>query len=466
MRPLASALVPILLSLFNVPSASAANPTVAVKYPESGNWIVQIYVTDAEGFPDTIERSPFATERQASDYIGNLSRSIGILEKDATPPEEPMHELRPTPDGELWTATESWSLDWESKFADWTRKNFDRKFFKRHKIETDCADAAVALRWIFARAMHLPAGNRLDGTNALLTNRSVRSIWRDLPTAENWWEDRRFLRALDYVLVNTYTHSVHADAYPIRIDPEFLTEGAFHLELRAEDGHTRVFTNISRDSNSWPLEDMYSNVPRKTRKLVVEPFTVFVQPPMGFGGILRHRWTRLTDDSAYLVPAEQMPGYSLEQYQPEFFRHGTLDFSAEVALRIQDSVDPVEGLRSVFKNLNQAIDERKSVVEKGYAVCFAHDCSPGTQNYEDWSTPSRDARLGQYFDQIANLLASFHGDDLARAKKLLTKERKKKLVKLGGKKRRYDEIAALWKAKKFSSDPRDPPAKRWGFGAP
>ncbi|MBS1963382.1 MAG: hypothetical protein JST04_14295 [Bdellovibrionales bacterium] len=450
------------LALFAFGSA-LASPPVALKYAENGNWYVHVVKMDGEGFPDTVEKRAYPTEGEADARIRELASRSGTVEKDSVPSGDPTHELRGTMAGEIWTATEEWSTDWEDKFADWTRANFDAKFFKRYKIKTDCADAAVALRWIFSRIMGLPAGNRLDWGGGLMTNRSVRAAWANLPTATNWYEDKRFLAALDYILVNTYTHSVHADSYPIEITPQFLREGAFHLELRTEDGHTRVFTNITRDPYSWPLEDMWSNVPRKVRKLEVEPFTVYQQPPMKFGGILRHRWTRLTAASAYLVPAEQMPGYSLEQYQPDFFQHGTYDYSAEVAARIRASTDPVIGLESVLKNLNQAIDDRKTLVEDGFKVCSAADCSPGTQNYEDWSSPSRDARLGGYFDQVDGYLASLHGDDLDRAKDVLKSERKKNLLKFDGKKYRYDDVAAVWKAKKYSSDPRDPPATRWGF---
>jgi hypothetical protein len=453
----------VLLLLFPV-FAFAASPSVALKYAENGNWYVHVFRVDSEGFPDTLSKVAFSNEKEADTRIRFLLQTNGTIEKSSVPSKDSMHELRnPLVPGEVWTATNDWSTDWELKFADWTRENFDQNFFKRYRIKTDCADATVALRWIFSRVMGLPAGNRLDGTDALLTNRSIRSVWQNLPTAADWFNDKRFLAALDYVLINTYTHSVHADAYPIEINGTWITEGSFHLELRTEDGHTRVFTDVSRESDTWPLEDMYSNVPRKVRKLVVEPFTVFEQPPMLFGGILRHRWTRLTPDSAYLVPSEQMPGYSLEQYQPDFFKHNTHDFSAEVAARLQESADPLLGMRAIFSNLETSLSERKTLVEDGFALCSNQDCSPGTKNYEDWSSPSRDARLGQYFDQITGYLTSLHGKDLDRANRLLAREKNKNLLKFNGNKYRYDDVAAVWKAHRYSSDPRDTPVKRWGF---
>ncbi len=453
----------LLAALLAFPAGARASPPITLKYSEGGNWVVRVLAVDDEGYPDTVERRVYATEKQADERVRVLHETRGAIEKASVPTEDPKRELRNPLVGEIWTATESWSTEWEAKFADWIRANFDKRFYKRYRVKTDCADATVALRWIYSRIFGLPAGNRLDSGDVLLTNRSVRAAWKDLPTAENWYDDRRFRAALDYVLENTYTHTVHADAYPIEIGPTYLTEGAFHLELRTEDGHTRVFTNVSLADGAWPLEDMWSNVPRKVRALVVEPFTVFVQPPMRFGGIVRHRWVRLTDDSAYLVPAEQMPGYSLEQYLPDFFKHDTIDFSAEVAARLHDALDPLIGLRAILSNLERSVGERKTLVEDGFRVCASADCSPGTKNYEDWSSPSRDARLGQYFDQVDSTVAALHGDVLDRARKLLARAKRKNLLKIDGIKYRYDAIAAAWRAKRYSSDPRDPPTKRWGL---
>lgn len=449
-----------LFLLSSIPASAA--PTTALKYAENGNWYVHVVAVDPEGYPDTLEKSAYATEAQAEERLRDLNRTRATVEAPSVPKGEPTYELRNPAAGEIWEATETWSTEWEDRFAEWIRVNFDAKFFKRYGIKTDCADATVALRWIFSRVAGLPAGNRLAGGGGLMTNRSVRTAWKDLPTATDWYDDARFRAALEYVLVNTYTHSVNADAYPIEIGEKWLKEGAFHLELRNGDGHTRVFTEIARDGAAWPLKDMYSNVPRKVRKLAVEPFTVYVQPPMNSGGILRHRWVRLADASATLVLPEEMPGYSLEQYRPDFFRHPTADFSVEVAARLRESLDPLIGMRAVIENLERAISERKGLVEEGYALCAKEDCAPGTGNYEDWSTPSRDARIGQYFEQIANYPASLQGDNLKRAQELFAQEREKKLLKFDGKKLRYAELAAIWKAKAFSSDPRDLPAKRWG----
>ena len=49
-----------------------------------------------------------------------------------------------------------WNDAYEVKFGDWVKENVDKDFFVRHDIVTDCADAALAVRAIFARIHHLP----------------------------------------------------------------------------------------------------------------------------------------------------------------------------------------------------------------------------------------------------------------------------------------------------------------------
>jgi hypothetical protein len=158
-----------------------------------------------------------------------------------------------------------------------------------------------------------------------------------------------------------------------------------------------------------------------------------------------------------------MPGYSLEQYLPTFFQHSTRDFSAEVAARLKESLNPLLGIKAVLGNLVRAFDERERIVERGSKLCLKEDCAPGSENYEDWSTPSRDSRIGSYFEQIQAHLSSLSGERLSSAEKLLLKADKKPLARISGRAFHYRELERIWKERRYSSDPRDPPEKRWGF---
>lgn len=448
----------------NVAQRSPAR-TLIQKYSEGGLWTVHLVEVDSDGWPETLERSSFSSENRAARRMTELKKLYGAKEEDrgSSSSDEVTTELKKPLAGEIWTAKNEWDLEWEKKFTNWTRQNFDKKFFKRYKISTDCADAAIGMRWIFSRMNSLPAGNRLIGSTALLTNRSMKAAWKDLPTSENWYEDERFRAALNYLMVNSYTHTLVGDGYPIEINPTYLTEGAFHLEMRKNDGHARVVTEVNRDSSKYPITDMYSNVPREVRTLWTESFTLYDQPEMKFGGFMRHRWVKLTSTGATLVPGESMPGYSLEQYQPDFFKHGIPDFSAEVAARFQEAFDPVVAAKAIYSNLKGAIKDRVKLVEDGYAVCSKESCDPGTDHYENWGTPSRDARIGNYFEQIQTYLRTLSGGDLERFRERYESERGKKYLKFNGERIEYADLETIWGAKRYSSDPKQPPAVRWGL---
>jgi hypothetical protein len=97
------------------------------------------------------------------------------------------------------------------------------EFFYKNKVATDCADVAIAARWIFARIHKMPAAQTLAEPNVLFSNESFRNAWSDLPTHEDWTQDQLFRVALDYVLDNTYTHTLWKDSCSIHISqPTFL----------------------------------------------------------------------------------------------------------------------------------------------------------------------------------------------------------------------------------------------------
>jgi len=452
----------LILSVSSSSAAPDSGKYSVIKYSEENQWFVQLFISGSDGWPDTIEKRAYPSEASADLRISELRKALGAV-LEGSIKKSSSDELHEPFAGEIWPATHEWSKEWEEKFADWTRQNFDKNFFKKYKIQTDCADAAIALRWIFSRISGLPAGNTLASGGGLMTNRSVRAIWKNIPTSENWYEDRRFLTALDYLLDNTYTHSFHADAYPIETNPQYLVEGTFHLEMRSGDGHTRVVSQIVHEHGKYPIIDLYSNVPRAVRRLYEERFTVSAQPDLRFGGFMKHRWPRLSPDSASLTPAKNMPGYSLEQYLPEFFQHGIPDYSAEVISRFEEAFDPVIALRAILKNLKEGLDDRKDIVVKGFRACQKEDCSPGTAGYENWSTPSRDERLLGYFTQIQTYRKTLTGVELDRFSAVYEKEKTKKYLKLGKRKITLTELEAVWINRKFSSNPRVSPQLRWGF---
>ena len=63
-------------------------------------------------------------------------------------------------------------------------------------------------------------------------------------------------------------------------------------------------------------------------------------------------------------------------------------------------------VRDGIASLIQQLEDRVKLVEDGYEYCLERNCSKGTAAYEDWSTPSRDKRLGELFKQVSSLVES------------------------------------------------------------
>ncbi|OFZ49034.1 MAG: hypothetical protein A2381_15620 [Bdellovibrionales bacterium RIFOXYB1_FULL_37_110] len=173
----------------------------------------------------------------------------------------------------IWENKNTWDEEWETEYARWIEKNVDKDFLKNHKISVDCADVAYALRWIFSRINYLPAANTLAGSGDLFTNESFKDEWKDLKTSSDWHNDERFLKALDYLLDNTYTHTLHNDIYPIKISRAIFISGVIHLSLFENNGHTRVLTKTNyEDSDQIPIMLMSGTTPRMLRTLYEETF--------------------------------------------------------------------------------------------------------------------------------------------------------------------------------------------------
>ena len=61
-------------------------------------------------------------------------------------------------DGSVWQVGNTrWSSEWEKKYSDWMASNVvDVNFMTKYDLQSDCTDAAVIKRAIFARLNNLP----------------------------------------------------------------------------------------------------------------------------------------------------------------------------------------------------------------------------------------------------------------------------------------------------------------------
>lgn len=422
-------------------------------YAEDKLFVLDEIIRAADGWPELTRHEYFTTEPQMravlqKDY-SNRRAAVQAMESEAP-------VLRGA-SASLWPVKNAWSWEWEMRFSDWIRSEVKPDFFVRYKVATDCADVAYALRWIFARMNGLPMTSR-SSTGEWITESSVRSSWMQLSTAPEWYNDRRFLSALNYILGLTYTHTLVRDAYPVAIRPGSLLEGGFQLFIHDKSGHTQPITRVIREGESgMPIEILQSTTPRIVRELMYDGYWNPFQPQKGEGGLLRFRWP-LPKGRPGLVPAEQMPNFSEEQFQPDFVKADEPFFLA-VFRRIQPGLSLESIVESLFNDTKKALRLRVDIVNDGYVFCQTHDCGPNSQGWEDWSTPNRDERIAQQLQQIVRLSYVLPKEKQA----WLENEIKKPVLSLEGEPVSMQMLQWAWNNKIFSSEPTVEPAVRWGI---
>ncbi|WP_413569909.1 hypothetical protein ACLWBD_05510 [Bdellovibrio sp. HCB117] len=429
-----------LLTLCLSISVSSAAASQVVLRSEESRWVVELISESSDGWPVVSQRMTFPSEEEATKQAALWKQTFPNTQKRIFTPS--------VVSGSLWVTKHAWSEDWERRYAKWIEAEVDSEFFVRYKIATDCADVAYSLRWIFARIHGLPAASRLGGSNTLLTNETLRGEWARLPTSADWFNDRRFLAALNYLLDMTYTHTLWNDSFPVALNKAALISGSYHLSLREQSGHTQLIRWLGENAEV-PFLTLNSSVPRIVRSLA-ESMLFADFPKEKEGAILRFRWAVKTANGITLKSSTEMPGYSREQYS---FKSDK-DFSIALFEHMGFS-DSVNSIREyIYKDIFQQFKLRKELVEEGFAKCKLIDCRPGTVGYENWSTPSRDSRIK---GKIASLIAF---PTPPQESPLLSAE----VFNIEGVSWTLKALIWNWKHAQFDSDPRSSVTQRWGAG--
>jgi hypothetical protein len=367
--------------------------------------------------------------------------------------------------GVIWETKNQWTWVWESKYRDWLEKNADPVFLKKHKIATDCADVAFAYRWIFARIYGLPAANHLVGTNQIFTNESMRAQWRGLQTSRNWYNDRKFLAALRYVLDNTYTHSLMHDSYPIAINKESLSGGVTYLDIYGtSSGHTQFIYNVILDTKHHePIRALASTVPQEVRELDEYGFQGSSSSMIyGRKALIRFRWPIETNEGWKLRAAEEMPNFSVEQFDSSFIE-GFNNIGEAAIFRIMPNWNPdfQNAVKAKVDLILEKFSERVKIVRDGYAYCSRiGGCSYGSEAYEIWSTPSRDAAI----EELIYYLYKYYDDSRCTesCRSELNKKLTTRITKIQETTLTFQDALIVWNEGNYSSDPNFSIPLRWG----
>jgi hypothetical protein len=315
----------------------------------------------------------------------------------------------------VWETSQSWDAAWEGKYQSWVSREWDKNFFLRsgglmQNAEVDCADAVYTMRAYFSARNGLPFAIKDPTTrreDAVISNNMTK--WDSLPSEERI---RRFIRYL-YSVGSTAT--LPNDSYPTAIDPVSLNSGSFILTDRA-------------NHHSWTIRSFsQTGVPhlifasRPAKPVLFErkdfPSTSFVFPngirPETHAGFRNFRHPHEIGR-----PVHEVVGFSLEQY----------DFPARNYMRnIQKRMQRVEEthearvnrlLAEVCTGSQERVDAVRSAARRNEELGSV--CMSSTE-FDDHSTPSRDARLKSAFE---DLVAAFQ-DGLSA--KSLTSETQGKL---------------------------------------
>jgi len=403
------------------------------------------------------EKPQFYPFSQVQYYEPQSHHSLNSSESSSSQEQDHSHALDTA---KLWEATNEWSPQWEIEYGRWVNNNLTAHFMMDINLPSDCADVAYTLRWIFAYINKLPMAVRLGGSGQLFTNETMKPEWLNLPTNTDWKKDRRFFAALQFILNNTYTHTLMDESYPLAINPEILTSGAYHLALHESTGHTMIVHKIN-ESNNLPITLLFSTMPIKIRELYASFYQETQVPQPYKAGFYKIRWAKKTASGWQIISAKSIPGYSEEQFHlaPESTPHFINVFKQ---LNPQFSFETM--LNNGFDELQKRLQERVQIVEEGFKYCQTHDCSPGSPGDEDWSTPSRDKRLLQLHSSV-NMAAFFlmQADPAAalQAKEAIAKKVKEIQLVIENKNYSFSQIITALIYKLIQTDPTLSIAQRW-----
>ena len=423
---------------------------------------VKIFYQVKGDYQDKISAYTFKTTSDAKDFIRNNFPNFSLVsELESWPVDTSVGDKRKN--SEIWSANNRWNDEWEKKYADWLTSEVTEDFYIKHNIPTDCADAVIGYRWIFARINSLPAANTLSNTGSLFGHFSMRNPWRRLPTSKNWYQDQLFLVALNYVMDMTSTRTImNTDGFPVSITKKGLQAGSFIVSYIEGSGHLRtVIENHYDNPNSLPIFTYSSTSPREVRQLYREAFIDQALPIKKSREIMAFRWPIVSRFSWILKQKESDSRYSQEQFdlslQGQYY-----SFVQFVLSRVQPNYNPESLVTTGILDIVNYTKSRIKIVQDGYEYCRSHNCQKGTQGWEDWSTPSRDAKYLIKFNEVEDLVKTF--DPMYPG--INTKWQEdldSTIVDIEGYPLSLIQLRSLFENKLISSNPNDSILRRWGL---
>lgn len=282
---------------------------------------------------------------------------------------------------EVWASKNSWNRDVETQYVQWIQSKLTFDIFSNpngpyYGIKTDCADAAAALRTIFAYEHQLPVYFK-DNDGLLITNSSSKYDHLTNKTERL----KAFLRDMGE---NIGSETLASDnTYPIALS-----------NIRPGDVYITKWTDASGIDTRHvyivkdilPTGDLLlfsSTQPRAIRPLLARkgmPSHIISGEPYGF--------KRFSSGPKFDHPEQSFSQYD-DLKNGERFYFGKIK---ETHQKVKDTFE--NNINQRIENICMALQTRVHVVnlaleefEKNNRQCFSHD------EYDEYSTPSRDHNI-------------------------------------------------------------------------
>jgi hypothetical protein len=376
----------------------------------------------------------------------------------------------------VWTATSNWSAGSEQRYQDWVRTTWTKNIFNEpgplQNIKLDCADAVYTMRLLFAYENKLPFAVKDPSSNRVISNDMSRFNKISNP-------DQRFRAFALYLYDILGTATLAEDSYALATNRSAIHAGVF-LKTDHATHHSWTVRDLDRAGVPYLI---FASRPAHTTLLERHYF-----PTMGFLWGQQDEKGRQVDSalqspgdpasgvgfrmyrypSDLLKPEWQVPGYSSEQFQMNRISWArvlqrALQVSAETPEELSERLLG-EACKEATDRIASVQDALKAMSQHASSYCF------NAREYDDLSTPSRDARSVGVFAELVSAYrrnaAYLSPSTRARVGAVVENRDGGSYCPLrigGGLSVTLGQAVSLALANRWSSNPNDSLRARWGL---
>jgi len=296
--------------------------------------------------------------------------------------------------GAIYEAKNSFTKDEELTYSKWIKEEVNQDIFSNptsayYGIKTDCADAAFALRAIYAYEQKLPFKFILND-NLIITEKSNRfdHVSND--------EIKKLKALIEFISDHVGSEGLASDN-TYSIDLKAIKPGDLYIS-RWKNNKGQLTRHVYIIKDILPTGDLLlysSTVPRAIRPLLPRkgmPLRIFKEMPFGF-----RRFLPGTNSAI-----NKLDDYSNMQYETVKFGEGY--FFKTVKEGLKSSQDSLElNIQRRIENICVALTTRMDIVEMALEAKedLQASCFKKTQ-YDEYSTPSRDKNIILDIERLRN----------------------------------------------------------------